>query len=197
MKESIPPEVYMPTLRLDLHNAYIIPTSFGVLVVTSTCIRLVSSCQMGHGFTYEALRQHLQKLIRKDKAAGGANDSSDNYVGARPGRLAELRPSDQRPTRRAGQKRLAPVYDDGEDDEEYKRPRKLARVKKEQVPRKMGQMEDDEPKPPKDDEEYWGESDQLQPSALLNSSLSLNNNNFDAEAPPVLADKAYPSDLLA
>ncbi|OTA97143.1 hypothetical protein M434DRAFT_319093 [Hypoxylon sp. CO27-5] len=154
-------------------------------------------CQMGHVFTYEALRQHLQKLIRQDKAAGGANDSSDNYIGARPGRLAELRPSDQRPTRRAGQKRLAPVYDDGEDDEEYKRPRKSARVKKEQVPRKMGQMEDDEPKPPKDDEEYWGESDQLQPSALFNSSLSLDDNNSDAEAPPVLADKAYPSDLLA
>ncbi|KAI0121525.1 hypothetical protein F4776DRAFT_631235 [Hypoxylon sp. NC0597] len=126
--------------------------------------------QMGHGFTYEALRQHIQKMISDDKAASGANASSDDNSGTKPGHSAELRPTGQRPTRRAGQKRLAPVYDDGDDEEEHKRPRKSARVKKEQVHFQIGHMEDDEPKPPKDDKEYWannGHNDFSYPSDIL------------------------------
>ncbi|KAI0831572.1 hypothetical protein F5Y06DRAFT_200612 [Hypoxylon sp. FL0890] len=155
--------------------------------------------QMGHAVTYEALRQHVQKMNRNDKAAGSSNASTDTAApgaantagisssGTDARHSAKLRPAGagRRLPRRNAQKRVAPVYNDGEDDDEDQPRKRLARIKKEETSVNLGQMEDDEPKPPTNDKEYWSESDRLQSSTPVNNLASVVNDGFDAEATPI------------
>ncbi|KAI1403813.1 hypothetical protein F4819DRAFT_192257 [Hypoxylon fuscum] len=122
---------------------------------------------IGHTFSADALRQHLQKLNRQARGpTGGKRGSASSSATTRPKAPSRAPPSRKTATK-TGTKRTADValqekYDDGEDDDEEDKPKKRIKANVEELPSNMGPASNDEaagppqdlllPGPPSDDE---------------------------------------------
>ncbi|KAI1139704.1 hypothetical protein F5Y05DRAFT_330508 [Hypoxylon sp. FL0543] len=142
--------------------------------------------QMGHQLAWDQLRQHIQKMIREDKAASGAtaadsvNPASLGGSGTEAVHTSELRPAGQRRPRRTSKKRVAPVYDDGDDEDE--RPKKRMHIKTEETALTLAEMKGNESRPPRvDPTETWSMSDYILPLSPVNSLAPVFGDIYGAE----------------